>query len=51
MKEGVIMKKARHKKCSTVVKKETSKGLRKEYPFYCPKCDENLYRFETYKKK
>lgn len=45
------MKKARCNKCNTIVKKETSKGLRKEYPFYCPKCCENLYRFETNKKK
>lgn len=36
-------------RCNTYVKRETSKGLRREYPFYCPKCDENMYRFETIK--
>lgn len=20
----------------------------KDYPFYCPECDENMYRFEVY---
>lgn len=20
----------------------------KEYPYYCPNCDENMYRFETW---
>lgn len=37
-------------KCDNLVRRETEKGLRKEYPFYCPSCDENMYRFETYKK-
>ena len=45
------MQKARCNKCNKIVKKETIKGLRKEYPFYCPNCDENLYRIETHKKK
>lgn len=31
------------KHCSMQVKKET----KLDYPFYCPRCDENLYRFET----
>lgn len=32
------------KRCESLVKKETQiKG----YPFYCPNCDENMYRFET----
>lgn len=31
-------------RCESLVKKETQI---KEYPFYCPNCDENLYRFET----
>lgn len=43
------MKKFRCNHCNTVVKKETTKQLRKEYPFYCKKCDENKYRFETHK--
>lgn len=34
-------------RCGTYVKKETNKVLRKEYPFYCPKCDENMWYFET----
>jgi NAD-dependent SIR2 family protein deacetylase len=37
-------------KCGTEVKKETDKELRKEYPYYCPECDENLYSFETTEK-
>ena len=31
-------------KCGERVKREYKI---KEYPFYCPNCDENLYRFET----
>jgi len=38
-------------KCGHLVKKEKHKGLRKEYPYYCPHCDENMYTFETYKKR
>lgn len=34
-------------RCRSYVKRETVKGLRREYPFYCPTCDENMYRFET----
>lgn len=45
------MKRARCNVCKSVVKKETTKGLRKEYPFYCPTCDENKFRFETHKNK
>lgn len=37
------------KRCGHKVKRETTKGLRKEYPYYCPCCDENMYRFETVK--
>lgn len=22
-----------------------------DYPFYCPRCDENMYNFETYRRK
>lgn len=38
-------------RCGAMVKRETDKDLKKEYPFYCPCCDENMYRFETYKIK
>ena len=38
-------------RCNTMVKHETDRDLKKEYPFYCPHCDENMYRFETYKIK
>lgn len=31
-------------RCESPVKRETKI---KEYPFYCPRCDENMYRFET----
>ncbi len=34
-------------KCRAKVKKEKSKELKKEYPYYCPNCCENLYSFET----
>jgi len=26
---------------------ETDKTLKKEYKYYCPTCDENMYEFET----
>ena len=39
------------RKCNAWMKRETSKELRKEYPFYCPCCNENMYRFETIKIK
>jgi Zn finger protein HypA/HybF involved in hydrogenase expression len=45
------MKRARCNRCNTVVRKETHKGLREVYPFYCPCCDENMFRFETHKEK
>lgn len=35
-------------RCDTEVKRET---VVKQYPFYCPKCDENLFRFETFNVK
>lgn len=31
-------------RCENTVQKETKI---KEYPYYCPYCDENMYRFET----
>ena len=38
-------------RCHKLVKRETDKDLKKEYPYYCPHCDENMYKFETYKKE
>lgn len=32
-------------RCGAMVKRETEKTI--DYPFYCPGCDENMYRFET----
>jgi len=34
-------------KCGHPVTDEVDPFLRKEYPFYCPECDENLYGIET----
>nr|DAH91510.1 MAG TPA: zinc-ribbon domain protein [Caudoviricetes sp.] len=45
------MIKPRCKRCGCKVKRETEKPLKRQYPFYCPCCCENLYRFETYKIK
>ena len=36
-------------RCGTFVLEETVEALRKEYPFYCPTCDENMYSFEVNK--
>lgn len=36
-------------RCGEIVRRETEKELRREYPFFCPNCDENMYRFETHK--
>lgn len=38
-------------RCKGQVKRETDKNLKKTYPYYCPRCDENMFTFETYKKK
>jgi len=38
-------------KCGHKVKVETDKYLKKEYPYYCPYCDENLYSIETEKRE
>ena len=38
------------KRCGKQVKRETNKYLKREYPYYCPHCDENMYKFETVKK-
>lgn len=35
-------------RCKGHVEKETDADLVKEYPYYCPYCDENMYRFETF---
>jgi formamidopyrimidine-DNA glycosylase len=37
-------------KCDGLVHEELEKVLREEYPFYCPNCEENMYRFETHTK-
>lgn len=37
------------RRCRHQVERETHKGLRKEYPYFCPNCFENMFRFETYK--
>ena len=34
-------------KCKKVVRKETDKKLKKEYPYFCSNCDENFYKFEV----
>lgn len=33
--------------CGTIVETEADRELRKEYPYYCPRCEENKYTFET----
>lgn len=33
-------------RCGTEVCVETDKYLKKEYPYYCPCCDENMFSFE-----
>lgn len=34
------------RKCGAEVQRESERQLRKEYPYYCPDCDENMYSFE-----
>lgn len=34
------------KQCGIEVLPEEDKELKKEYPFFCPECDENVYSFE-----
>jgi hypothetical protein len=34
-------------RCHCEVEEEKDDELKKEYPYYCPECDENLYSFET----
>lgn len=38
-------------RCGHQVRRETDKDLKKEYPYFCPYCYENVFTFETYKKK
>jgi len=39
----------RTRKCRNghIVIKETNKKLKKEYPYFCPTCNENMYAIET----
>ena len=39
----------RCKRCSTKVLKETDENLKKDYQYYCPTCDENMFSFEVSK--
>jgi len=34
-------------RCKTELEFETDSDLKKEYPYYCPNCDENMFEFET----
>lgn len=34
------------RRCGAEVQRERERQLRKEYPYYCPDCDENMYSFE-----
>lgn len=34
------------RRCGSKVQPEKDDWLRKEYPYYCPDCDENMYSFE-----
>lgn len=34
-------------RCGTRLKMERDKDLKKEYPYYCSACDENMYSFEA----
>lgn len=34
------------RRCGSKVRPERKPGLREEYPYYCPRCDENMYSFE-----
>lgn len=45
-----MIKKRFCRRCGHKVQRETEKGLRTEYPFYCPHCYQNMYRIETFKK-
>ncbi len=34
-------------RCGMPVETEEDEDLKKEYPYYCPGCNENMYSFET----
>ena len=34
-------------RCNSPLKPEKDRELKKEYPYYCPVCDENMYSFEA----
>ena len=34
-------------RCGSRVRKENDKELKKQYPYYCPECDENMFEFEV----
>ncbi len=36
-----------HRICCRCCKPVVRETKIKEYPFYCPNCNENMYRFET----
>ena len=38
-------------RCGELVVKEPNIDLKKEYPYVCLECDENLYEIETYIKQ
>lgn len=41
------MVKYRCRRCGTILKRENDETLKKEYPLYCPVCDENMYYYEA----
>jgi len=44
------MKKKRYcRRCGSKVEREKCKEI--DYPYYCPKCDENMYKFEVSNKR
>jgi formamidopyrimidine-DNA glycosylase len=45
--EKHITKNSACSRCGCLVELEEDTELKKEYPYYCPECDENLYSFET----
>ena len=44
--ERKICRKVVCRRCGSEVQRERERRLRKEYPYYCPECDENMYSFE-----